>query len=71
MAEHIKYEIDFIPVEERLPTQEDYGVTMHVLTDEGRFTLAYYDATIVGWLDPYLSIAVNVSHWARHKKWRG
>ena len=68
MTEHIKYEIDFIPVRERLPTEEYSGVSMHVLTDEGQFTLAYYEVRLMRWINPYLSVAVNVTHWARFKK---
>jgi len=70
MAEHIKYEIDFIPVEEKLPTQSAAGVTMHVLTDEGRLTIVYYDISLTRWINPYLSVTENVSHWARFKKWQ-
>jgi len=74
MAEHIKYEIDFIPVEEKLPTQSAAGLgsaTMHVLTDEGCLTVAYYDISLTRWINPYLFVTENVSHWARFKKWQG
>ena len=62
MAEHIKIELDFIPVEERLP---EGNMLFILLSEDARWSVGYYYRTEKEWREwTGTSIPVRVTHWA-------
>jgi len=65
MSEHIKVQMDFIPVAEALPEQ---GHVKKVLTRTGGMTEAYYDGHSLQWIHPFCGPLTSVTHWAHEPK---
>ena len=61
---HIKVELDFIPVEERLPTE---GETVMVIERRNPSEYTYGRKLYYGWIS-IAGITIDVTHWAEIPK---
>lgn len=76
MSEHIKVELDFIPVEERLPTEEQAETLLLILVGGEDFETAFYMRYArqripfpADWMNREEEAAMlNVTHWAEIPK---
>ena len=59
-ANHIHVELDFIPVEERLPVANVYGIVRR----RPKIVEVWYDHEDKVWRDFWRNVEVDVTHWA-------
>ena len=73
MMDHIKVELDFIPVKERLPEDSELGRIKFVRSPLAGIDFAYLQkvGTRYGWIHPFAGEIFEVTHWAEIPKTGG